>query len=218
MLNAGTQRGILLGRVRDPLGNANSADLIWDLFTRLQWMVNAQIEDYVLSFILPLKRRQCVYQISTDLPINPTAPGVIKVLGVRDADRDLYPMEFDQLRGWDRNWFRLYADRPRWFSLCGYDVLVVGPAQDTLMETTAVNVLGKAMTQAIISDASNFQLQDENVQGVMELAEGILLAKARDWQAAQDAIKRALKTLDMEEIALRDVQPIVEPTTMGDKE
>ena len=206
-LNVGTQRITLLGRVRDPFGTANSQSMIWDLFNRIQFAVNAQIEDVVGSASLPLNPKQCIYQINANLP------NAQKILGVQDANRDLYPMDFGQLRGVDRYWFRRFRDQLRWFSVCGYDLLVVGPPQETLGEATSVSVRYNAVTTAITSDASTFQIQDENVQSVMELAEAILLAKARDWAGAGQAMQRAVRSLGLEHVALRDMQPLIEPTS-----
>ena len=84
---------------------------------------------------------------------------------------------------------------------------------DTLQEATSVTVVYNAVTTAITSDASQFQLQDENVESVMELTEAILLAKARDWAGAQQALQRAVKSLKLEGLALRDLVPTVQPTT-----
>lgn len=206
-LNVGTQRAIVLERSRDPNGTANTSALVWDLFNRLQYAVNAEIEDVVGSAVLALNSRQCVYQINANLP------NVQKVLGVRDANHDLYPMDFGALRGLDRYWFRRFRDQLRWFSLCGYDLLIIGPPLDTLQEATSVTVIYNAVTTPITSDASNFEIQDENVQSVMELTEAILLCKARDWAGAQQALQRAVKSLKLEELALRDLTPAVPPTT-----
>lgn len=206
-LNAGTQRLILLGRARDPFGTANSASMIWDLFNRLQWAVNAQIEDVVEAGTLTLLAKQCVYALNSNLA------NALKVVGVQDNNRDLYPMKFDQLRGYDRYWFRRFRDSLRWFCLCGYDLLIVGPPQETLQSATTVSVRYRKKTTAIVSDATNFEIQDENVQSVMNLAEAILDAKARDWPAAQAALERAVQQLGLEHLALRGLVPIVEPTT-----
>ena len=206
-LNVGAQRQILLTRARDPFGTANAAAFIWDLFNRLQWAVNAQIEDVVGETPLGLNQRQCVYQISTILP------QVLKVLGVRDSNKDLYPIKFDQLRGLDRYWFRRFRDYLKWFCLCGYDLLIIGPPQDSLQEATTVNVRYTALTGPIRSDADSFDLQDENVQGVMLLTESILLAKARDWPGAQVALQRAVRQLGLAHVALRDMPEDVPPTT-----
>ena len=211
-LNVGIQRQTLLSRVRDPNGTANSPVLIWDLFNRLQWAVNAQIEDVVAVAPLALNARRCVYQISA------VVPNAQKIVGVRDGDKDLYPMEFDLLRGLDRSWFRRCRDYLKWFALAGYDLLIVGPPQDSLQEATSVSVVYNAKTTPITSDASTFQLQDENVQSVMELAEAVLLAKARDWPSAQEALKRAVKSLGLEQVALRDMESDVPPTTEGTEE
>lgn len=207
-LNVGTQRLTLLARARDQYGTANSAFMIWDLFNRLQWAVNAQIEDVVASTSLTLNVKQCVYGI------NALIPDALKITGVRDGNKDLYPMKFDGLRGLDRYWFRRFKDYLKWFALCGYDLLIVGPPQETLQEATTANIFYQKKTAAITSDGSNFELQDENVQSVMELAEAILLAKARDWPGSQQALQRALKSLNLEHMALRDAQPIVQPTTV----
>lgn len=207
MLTVGSQRQILLTRARDPNGTANAAAFIWDLFSRLQWAVNAQIEDVVDSAPLPLNSRQCVYAINANLP------NAQKVLSVRDDNKDLYPMSFDQLRGLDRYWFRRFRDYLKWFALCGYDLLIVGPPQDTLQEATSVDVLYNKKTATIASDADTFELQDENVQSVMLLSEAILLAKARDWPGAQQALQRAVKELGLERVALRDMPTDVPPTT-----
>lgn len=206
-LNVGLQRQIVLSRSRDPNGTANTPTLIWDLFNRLQWAVNAEIEDVVGSVNMPLVERQCLYGINANLP------NAQKILGVRNAKRDLYPVGFDQLRGIDRYWFRRFRDDVRWFSLCGYDLLVIGPPPDTLQEATTVEVRYNAVTTAIVSDSSTFALQDENVESVMELTEAILLAKARDWAGAQQAMERAVKSLKLEGLALRDLVPVVPPTT-----
>jgi hypothetical protein len=208
-LPAGAQRLIVQARARDPLGTANTPTLIWDLFTRLQWAVNAQIEDVVGSYDLPLNARQVVYQINANIP------AAQKIIGVRDAGKDLYPMEFDVLRGYDLRWFRQTGDYLRWFSLCGYDLLIVGPALDSLQEAQSVEVLYNAVTATIASDTDTFQIQDENVQSVMELTEAILLAKARDWPEAAQALQRAVKSLGLEGIALRDMGEGVPPTTEG---
>lgn len=206
-LNVGTQRQIVLERSRDPNGTANVPQLIWNLFNRLQWAVNAEIEDVVGSATLNLNARQCLYGINANLP------NAQKILGVRNAKRDLYPVGFDSLRGIDRYWFRRFRDDVRWFALCGYDLLVIGPPPDTLQEATSVDVRYNAVTTAITSDSSSFQLQDENVESVMELTEAILLAKARDWAGAQQAMERAVKSLKLEGLALRDLVPVVPPTT-----
>lgn len=204
-LSVGTQRTIVLKRSRDPLGTANPSIMIWDLFNRLQIAVNGQIEDVVGSVSLSLNARQCVYQI------NALMPAAQKILGVRDANRDLYPMELDQLRGLDRYWFRRFKDQLRWFALCGYDLLIIGPPQDALSEAKTVTVLYNAVTTTIVNDGSTFSLQDENVESVMELTEAILLAKARDWAGAKQALKRAVTSLGLEHVALRGMQEDVEP-------
>ena len=206
-LNVGVVRVRVLQRSRDPLGTANSEAIMYDLFTRLQRAVNAKIEDVVGSASLPIIARQCVYQINANLPL------AQKVLGVRDANRDLYPMEFDQLRGLDRYWFRRFKDQLRWFALCGYDILVIGPPPDSLQEATAVTVVYNQVTSAITSDANTFQLQDENVQSVEELTEAILLCKARDFAGMKQALGRAVKSLGLEHVALRGMQEGVEPET-----
>jgi hypothetical protein len=206
-LNVGIQRQILLERARDPFGTANAAAMIWDLFNRLQQAVNAQIEDVVGEATIGLNQRQCVYQVSNILPTS------LKILGVRDSNKDLYPMKFEQLRGLDRYWFRRFHDYLKWFCLCGYDLLLIGPPQDSLQEATTVDVRYTALTSPILSDANVFQLQDENVQSVMLLSEAILLAKARDWPGAQVALQRAVRQLGLEKIALRDMPTDVAPTT-----
>ena len=208
-LSVGAQRTTLLERARDPNGTANTSALIWDLFNRLQMAVNAEIEDVVESAPLNLNSRQCVYGI------NATIPAAQKVLGVRDENgRDLYPMQFEQLRGLDRRWFRHFKDSLRWFSLCGYDLLIVGPPLDGVHLTGSPTVLYNKVTPAITADTSTFTLQDENVQPVMELAEAILLAKARDWAGAQQALERAVKTMKLDRVALRKLMPL-KPTTDG---
>ena len=207
MLNVGTQRLTLLSRIRDPFGTANGVTLIWDLFNRIQWAVNAQIEDVVESATLPLNSRQCVYQVNANLP------NAQKILGVRDSNKDLYPMEFDKLRGLDRYWFRRFRDYLKWFVVCGYDLLIVGPPLDTLQEAQSVEVLYNKKTAPITNDGSTFEIQDENVQSVMELTEAILLAKARDWAGANEALRRAVKAMGMEGLALRDMPTDVAPTT-----
>lgn len=198
MLTVGPQRLIVLSRARDPNGTANTAQLVWDLFNRLQWAVNAQIEAIVSTRVLNLNQRQCIYGLNQSFPND-----ALKVVGVRDGDRDLYPMEFEQLLGYNRRWPRAFADYLKYYALCGQDLLIVGPPLGELASTTTANVRFSQKTAQIAGDGDTFTIPDEDVASVRSLTEAILDAKARDWPAAFAALDQAAGEMGMEKAALR---------------
>ena len=115
-------------------------------------------------------------------------PNVSKIQGIRLASgEDLDPIPFNMLSWLHARWITSVGDRPLSFSLVGRDLLIVRPG---VLAPTTVTVFYKPIFPAFANEATLFSVPDEDVDMITDIAEALLLLKARDYQNLQPVLDR----------------------------
>lgn len=173
----------LLRRTRDPSGLAFAptgyADLrtfIRDLLTRAQISVNGATRSVIDSATLTTNARRLFYVLSSDVPT------AIKVLFVRDNNNDLNLTTLRELNGFRQSWHRDIGARHDVYAVVGRDVLIVYPAKEI---ASTVTVISTKVTSTLAAEADTFDIPDSDVPAVMDLAEIIMLLKARKFDVVK---------------------------------
>lgn len=114
-------------------------------------------------------------------------PAATRVVGVREAGRDLSEIDWRAFEHLDGTWFRAIGDRFETFATVGRDLLIIYPAKDV---ASSVTVHYAKLTNDLTTDAIATEISDWKLPLVLDLAEAVLSAKARQFPPIAAAIER----------------------------
>lgn len=104
------------------------------------------------------------------------ASDVARIERIRYLDRTLHETAWQELIGNSRTWYRDTADRPHTWARVGGTLWVLTPASRAPITVEVVYV---TVPVDITDDTTNIDTPDEYVPMLLDLAEGIMLFKAR---------------------------------------
>ena len=134
---------------------------------------------------------KALYQLDTATP---------RVLTVRETlgGHELANVPWDRLVAQDVDWIRTHGERAEMWSQMGRDVLIITPipADETSLTITFVKY-----PTTLADDAGAWTLPDEFKSLLTDLVEGVLLFRAREFNAMQEAMNRAAPRLGLEDAA-----------------
>lgn len=169
----------LLRRVRDPQGSAHSRVFVRTVLTHCQRLVNAGLRVVLVETTLTTEPYRQVYPLQTLLP------STIRVQAVREGGRDLHRVTLPTLNV-DRRWFRRTASRFHLWAQVGHDMLIVHPAK---LEASSVVVVSAALTNIFTGEDTVPDLPDYVIPAMLALAEGVLLARSRNFAPLAAALR-----------------------------
>lgn len=180
---AGEAVDIVLSRVRDPNGVITSRDFVRSRLADAQRLLNARFGWVLDTTTLTTEPERIFY------PINALLPASAQVRFVRQNERDLVRVPWETFWYMRRGWPRTLGPRYEIYSVIGRDVLVVWPANRI---STALTVRSAKLTDDFASDFSEFEVHDEMVPMITDLATALTLLKVRDF-APMDEVMSSLK-------------------------
>lgn len=189
--NVGEKVSELLIRVRDPQGSATSRTLTIDILSQCQRLVNMQTGLVTDSATMTLNGRKLFYnEMSTVLPEH------ARIIGVRYQGSNLERTTVAELRALDSSWFRRIANRPEAYAMIGREILVIHPG---IEQADTVTVDYVKLLDNLTREDDSFELADQDVPDVLDLAEVIVLLKQRDVQLSLAALGQLAPRLTLKE-------------------
>lgn len=182
-MTAGEVVDTVLERVRDPNAVITSRDFVRDRISDAQRLLNARFGWVLDIATLTTEPERCFY------PIAALLPAATQVRFVRDGQRDLVYVPWKTFWFMGRGWPRRLATQSEVYSTIGRDTVVVWPATRT---SVALEVRAAKLTTQLVNDASEFEVRDEMVPMISDLATALVLLKARDY-APIDEVMNSLK-------------------------
>jgi hypothetical protein len=182
--DAGTLTDTILQRVYDAGAVVTPRARVWDLLSRGQQIVNQAFKSIIVNLDFPTGPRQQVFTLDD------IAPDILKVVSVRDQNRDLSEIQFNRLKHISAHWFG--ASGPRWetWARVGRSMIVVHPMKQqadllTVVYTQVLPVLG--------GDADICQLPDDQLPTLTKLVEVLLLMRQRNFEAIKAIVELMIK-------------------------
>ena len=179
----------ILARVRDPSATAHSRALVRELLSEAQRLVNGGLRSVIDSASLTTSAGRQVYAIEAALG------SALRITGVRDAGRDLVPVDWRCLDMARRDWWRRVAPQHQVFSLVGRDLLLLHPAKDA---DSTVTVFYVKKTAAFTAETDRTELPDGGDPALLDLVEALLLLRGRRLDALGAPMKRLATALGVE--------------------
>jgi hypothetical protein len=181
-------------KVRDTANAGYTRVLVLDVLNRAQRSINARL-GLVHSTAAFTTTNSPIYDIPT------IAADVVRVIAVRDNNRELDQVMWHDLVHQDRKWYRLRGPRALAFSTIGRELLVVIPAPQIATSLTAVYVQQTAnMDDGAVTPLA---IPDEYKPILLDLGEAILMFKAREFKSMEEALKRAAVALGIDGLLQR---------------
>lgn len=170
----------LARRLRDTSSTAHSRDLLRRVLSHSQRAINlaTQARKDEVSFTPEAGR---VLYARTEV-----AADVGRIMRII-AGRTLPEMRWQQLMDNDRRWLRAIGARHVAWARIGGSLFALHPA---LWQPDPVTVTYAIVPADVVDGATNVDLPDEVLPQVMDLSEGIMLAKARVVHAMEAPMKR----------------------------
>lgn len=175
-------------RLRDTANTAHSRDLIRRVLSHSQRAINlAQQAKKTTASFTPSAGRTIYARTEV-------ASDVGRILRII-SDRTLPEVAWRHLQNVDPNWYRAVGARHVQWARIGGSHFVLHPA---LWETDPVSVVYVTVPADVVDGATNVDLPDEMLPQVMDLAEGIMLAKARLLPAMEAPLARLAAMLQLQ--------------------
>lgn len=207
---AGTLTDALLQRIRDQQGLGitpvvdnngvaqNPSTLAGRAFARTllshaQMLINGAQEQVLQTFTLTTAPFQCVYNINGLIQANNQWAGgnkaddCVRIIGVRDVQRDLNRVAFRTLAHIDRHWFRKLANQFTTWSMLGADTLVLYPGCQTRVALTVYYV---RRCDFLTDDTVATAIDDDTLPEVVDIAQALYHLKHRDMALLPQILQR----------------------------
>lgn len=160
----------ILRRVRDTQGSANSRDLVLDLLSRCQQLLNLGIRAVIDQTVVTLEPYRTLYDLSV------LVPQAGRVVGVQYLDVELDVLNWRHLKHVDRAWFRSVGPAPSAWAGIGRDLLAIIPAVEI---ATPVTILSAKLTDVLDEYADPIEIPEAYEPLLCDMVEGLLLLKQR---------------------------------------
>lgn len=190
---AGQLTDLLLQRVRDPWGIATSRAFVRTMLTHAQRIVNLGRPGVLDVAAMETHAGRTVYDWpKVGLTSGSDAVDARDVARI-DAVRTPEGLDLDGPIDWrtfakaDRDWVKRTAQRHRFWSRLGRDIIILSPARDTDGAVTLVYV---KHCQALTSDDSLTEVRDDRLPAVLALGEALILIHRRLFAPAGTALQR----------------------------
>jgi len=173
---------IVLSRVFDPAGVGTSRNIVRDLLSRSQQVVNGALESTLTNQAMNTQPELQVYNFERIAPAN----DVLRIKGVRDGTRDLSKSDFTRLKHISSRWFARTGRRFETFAVLGRGLLIVHPQQGI---TNSVNVIYVQQLAKLNAESDTVGLPDDQMPTLTRMVEALILLKQRDLTNLQVTIQ-----------------------------
>lgn len=180
-------------RLRDTTNTAYPRATVLNVLNRVQDALNVRL-GLVHATATFSTGNQALY-LTSAIATNYAYP--VQMFDVSGRELDLVP--FDRLTQQDDRWLRTEGTRPEFYAPIGRELLAIGPIPRTPMTLTLRYI--KHPTALVDAAAPLWDLPDEHKPLLLDLAEAVLLLRARDFRAIQEAVNRAAPKLGLEDAA-----------------
>ena len=181
-------------KVRDTANAGYTRVLVLDVLNRAQRSVNARL-GLVHTTATFSTTNSPIYDIPT------IATDIVRIIAVRDANRELDRVEWRDLVHQDRRWLRARGPTPYVWTTVGRELLLVVPAPQ--LATTLTTVYVQQTANMDDGAVTLLAIPDEYKPILLDVGEAILLFKAREFTAMQEAVKRAAVALGIDGLRQR---------------
>lgn len=173
-ITVATARTDLLTKVRMTGTFAFDVTTIYDILSKSQQLVNLLLSRVVDSATLTTSASTYFYDLRTEIP------AAMRVLSVIESNRTLRKFSsWKKLAEYSRTWAADTGSRFEGWSPYGANQLIIYPAKSGASSVTVVYI--KAL-DALSDQADTFELPDEDVPIVVDLAEIFILASLRRYK------------------------------------
>jgi uncharacterized protein DUF6682 len=124
------------------------------------------------------------------------ATDIVRIVEIRDNDRVLSKVPYEQLAAQDADWFRLTGPQAEVFANIGRDLLAIIPIPVVPSNLTVTYV--KQPTDLTDAGAPFWDLPDEHKSLVLDLVEAVLLFRGREFENMQAVLERIAPVLGLE--------------------
>lgn len=178
----------LARRLRDTSNTAHPRDLLRRVLSHSQRAINLaqQLKKTTATFTPDAGRT--LYEIGE------VAANVGRIVRIRAADRTLPEISWRQLVDNSRTWFRDIDTQHRTWSRIGGNLFVLTPA---LIVPSATEVVYVIVPADVVDDTTNVDVPDEWLPLVMDMAEALMLLRARLYHALDGPMSRIASTLSI---------------------
>lgn len=172
----------LAQRLRDADSTAHSRDLLLRILSQSQRAIN--FHDRV--------RRQTTVSFTTSVGrtlyrTSEIAADIARIERIRVFDRTLHEVNWHELKDSSPTWYRDVAGAPHTWARIGGTLWALTPGS---WDPRAIEVVYVIITADVVDDATAIDLPDEFVPMLLDLAEGIMLMKARLFAQMDGALRR----------------------------
>lgn len=183
-------------RLRDSSNTAHPRDLLRRVLLQTQRVVNLAEKvrkTTAVVFTPPVGR--------TLFHVSEVAANVARIERIRTLDHTLPEVEWRTLVNNSVTWYRDLNPSHYTWARIGASLFVLTPA---VWEPITVEVVYTTIPADITDDATNVDLPDEWIPLLMDLAEGIMLLKARLYHAMAQPMQRVTNIVKAKEIPSAD--------------
>lgn len=173
----------ILQRVRDPEGVIASRDFVRSRISDAQRLLNARF-GWVLD-INPLVTEP----LRLFYPVALLLPEALRVWYVRQGGRNLAYVPWSTLTHMEQGWPRALGSRYEIWSRIGFDTIVVWPA---MSRAETLTVESSRITALLDSDDDDFEIHDDVVPMVVDLATSLVTLKMRQLGPAAEVMNTLL--------------------------
>lgn len=173
----------VLQRVRDPEGVIASRDFVRSRISDAQRLLNARFGWVLDANPLVTEPLRLFYPVALLLP------EAQRVWYVRQGGRNLAYVPWSTLTHMEQGWPRALGSRYEIWSRIGFDTIVVWPAMSRV-ETLTVE--SSRITALLDSDDDDFEIHDDVVPMVVDLATSLVTLKMRQLGPAAEVMNTLL--------------------------
>jgi hypothetical protein len=185
---AGTIISEVLERVNDSQGAIHSRDFTRETLARAQKAVNAITEYAVESTTFTSEEQRVFYPIASNFP------NALKIVGIKQYNRDLASATPEMLAAMSGSWHRAVAEQHAAWATYGRDVLILWPASRGPMTLTVTYVMD---TGDIPNESTTLLVPTHGENIVMDVAEALLLIRQKDFGKAEVLLKKIKQKLEV---------------------
>ena len=186
-VTAGEARTELLSRIRKPGTIAYSEAAIYDILSKCQQVVNHWIGRLTATGTVTTAAYTYFYDMQTELP------SAMYITKMTESNRQIARLkDWRELSQYSRSWLSDTGTRFEAYTQIGVDLLVIYPAKAA---GSSVAVTYVKIPTTLSASGTAFDLPDNDVDTVIDLAEIVLLISARNFIDAKRRIGQMGETV-----------------------